>query len=117
MQTIMKMNTEQAQVIPSAASGFAWFQEMQSETLRLPLNPWAGRPWLSRILDRWVPGGNHGENRDRSSKPGCRIVDRQRSGSFRLVGSVGLPSCRVFFYDLTREPLQYLIRSHFRFQL
>ena len=24
---------------------------------------------------------------------------------------------RVFFYDLTREPLQYLIRSHFRFQL
>ena len=26
-------------------------------------------------------------------------------------------SNRVFFYDLTREPLQYLIRSHFRFQL
>ena len=26
-------------------------------------------------------------------------------------------SIRVFFYDLTREPLQYLIRSHFRFQL
>jgi transposase-like protein len=24
---------------------------------------------------------------------------------------------RVFFYDLTREPLQYLIRSHFRFHL
>src|SRR5271157_3137018 len=26
-------------------------------------------------------------------------------------------SRRVFFYDLTREPLQYLIRSHFQFHL
>ena len=24
---------------------------------------------------------------------------------------------RVFFYDLTREPLQYLIRSRFQFHL
>jgi len=24
---------------------------------------------------------------------------------------------RIFFYDLTREPLQYLIRSHFAFHL
>jgi hypothetical protein len=24
---------------------------------------------------------------------------------------------RVFFYDLTREPLQHLIRSHFSFHL
>ena len=24
---------------------------------------------------------------------------------------------RVFFYDLTREPLQYLIRSHFQFHV
>ena len=25
--------------------------------------------------------------------------------------------CRVFFSDLTREPLQFLIRSHFKFHL
>ena len=34
-----------------------------------------------------------------------------------LVAIIGNRFRRVFFYDLTREPLQYLIRSHFRFQL
>ena len=43
---------------------------------------------------------------------GASIARRLASEGFTVIVNY-----RVFFSDLTREPLQYLIRSHFEFHL
>ena len=51
------------------------------------------------------------------SRKAIRSFQLTEPGARRGIRLIDRLSIRVFFYDLTREPLQYLIRSHFRFQL
>src|SRR5580704_7899414 len=77
---------------------------------RTPHLTQAGESPDNRGLSRFVPvvvAVSEEENRQTAIHVVCR-----RSGCVRDSGLPGAPR-RVFFSDLTREPLQYLIRSHF----